>query len=286
MSGAALLEICSRYDSWEPGTAHPRIDDGLRDAAIRDLNSLITVLRYERPSTIRRYIQEAGIGPQQKPESSCLPESFVQVTGYPRGCKWGMCCVFSMWFDSRYRCVRGCQHKCRLSHGRFAHCGPSLLEDSGRARGFAEFKGGNQSLLDACGGGQNIQLLSKRRKPAKRGTRQEVHKNPETPEAAPAPCNHNRVPLVAHPYPKSKRVRNPKRSTPVSRIGKCMGSLSFGKLRKERTKEIPLASAGVEISVPSSRIRGARGNHGRRANQESKKQGKTNGNAETFNLPC
>ncbi len=184
--------------------------------------------------------------------------------------------MFSMWHDPRFKCVRECRHRCRLSHGRFPHCGPSLLEDSGRARSFAEFARRNPGLVKARGSDSSFLVLSKRRKPPKRTHTKESHQNPKNAQKIDVPRNYDPIPIVAKPYPKPERVRDPRSSTSLSRIGKCLGSRSFGKLTQRGTKKVPFPSAGLEVPLRETRVSRPRKRNGRAANQKQTKQGETN----------
>lgn len=44
-----------------------------------------------------------------------------------RGCARGACCVYSMWYDPEFGGHGNCTHKCTVSHGAIARCGPSLF---------------------------------------------------------------------------------------------------------------------------------------------------------------
>lgn len=189
-----------------------------------------------------------------------------------------------MWYDPRFKCVRRCQHRCRISHGRFAHCGPSLLEDSGRARSFAELTRRNPSLVKARGTDFTELVLPKRRKAKKRTDHKASNQDPETPKAIDVPCHHHPIPIVAKPYPKPERTRNPRSVTSISRIRKCLGSRSFGKLNKRGTKKVPIAPTGLEIPLQQARVRKPRSRDGGAADQKPKKPRKANSKTATADL--
>lgn len=258
----------------DDGSPHKNSPGRVRLAAKGALNSLVYMFRYARPEVLARFIDEAGVGAQKESPgcvSSAVPESFMQFAGRTRGCRRGFCCVYSMWYDPNYRCVRECKHRCHLSRGRFAHCGPSLLEACDLARDFAEFASRNPRRFELRSDMCAPFVFSKRRAPQKQLPRQESNFAPEAPLPTHEACRHHPVPLVAVCNPKPKRRSNPPGPPSISRIRKRMGSLTFGKLHKERSKKIPVVPLGVEIPVPGARAHGTGCHHGRTPDQEQKK---------------
>ena len=251
-----------------PHTNTPR---RLRLAAKGALNALIHMFRYARPEVLTRFIDEAGVGTQKESSRGIHPDvsqSFVQFAGRSRGCRRGFCCVYSMWYDSNYKCVRNCEHRCHLSRGGFAHCGPSLLEACDLARDFAEFASRNPRRFELRSDVCTPLVLSKRRTTRKHLPRQESNFAPETPLPPHEARHYDPVPLVAVCHSKPKRRRNPHSSASISRIRKCMGSLAFGKLNKTRPKKIPVVSLGVETSLCGGGVPGTGVYHGRTSDQK------------------
>lgn len=251
-------EIDDEYDA----AAHRNALGQLRLSAVGGINDLVRFFRNERPSTCLQAIQQAGLAPVAVSKPPPVQGSFLWFVGCDRGCERGFCCMFSMWFDPKYVCVRECTHRCNFSRGRISHCGPSLLEDCLLARYFAEF---TRQYPDAVRPKQfpetfrsrfcsDRAVFSKRRPPAKRIPSEESHHSPRAATPPPLPCTLNRFHTVQMPNPQPKRARNPRRSTAISRIGKCLGSTSFGRLHKKRTEKVSLVPSGVETVMPSTGV--------------------------------
>ena len=91
----------------------------------------------ERQSDRTKAMQEPGLQRQR--------------FGFHRGCEWGLCCVYSMWYDPMYKCPSTCTHTHRFRRASPRTCGPSLLEDSVRSRAFEEYRRRNSSPVEREG---------------------------------------------------------------------------------------------------------------------------------------
>ncbi len=149
------------------------------------------------------------------------------------GCERGLCCVYSMWFDPEYVHSRKCTHRCNLSLGRFAHCGPSLFEDSTLGREYRQYTRRDQINHHDRGRSQAAGILSKRRTPTRtRGVCRARSLAPRSytlsfSPTRPRPC----IPLVASRCKVTvvKRQRRTGNPTPAEKIRRRMASRDFGK---------------------------------------------------------
>ena len=150
-----------------------------------------------------------------------------------RGCARGACCVFSMWYHPAWGGHRNCTHKCTISSGDFAHCGPSLLSldlppldypidtwgDSSRVekRTFPAYPEARR---------RNMRILAAMRK-------KRYKKIPFTLSLDEARDN-DRDEVVASKNECDTTVNRRKRTSrgvsTVQKIRKCMGRRKFGKL--------------------------------------------------------
>ena len=153
--------------------------------------------------------------------------------GFHRGCEWGLCCVYSMWYDPRYRCPLRCTHVCRFKRRKrdeFRVCGPSLLEDSVPARAFDEYRRRNERRTDAKrnANDQTFHHRPQRRAwwglPNARAPDQTIDP-PHATETVPClPRAHYCVHAVRKASKCTKRNRDTARTSAVSRIRTRMGS--------------------------------------------------------------
>ena len=229
--------------------AHRNAIGQLRDTTTRQLGDLIKFFKQARPQACEDLARRcAPKAPDRKPPP--VPGSWMWFAGSDRGCEYGFCCVYSMWFNPEYQCVRECTHRCSISRGRFAHCGSAIFEDCVLAQCFTEYVWRNLSRFSARIGGLSKAVLSKRRKPRKNSIRhQESYQSPQTPQAVTIPRPTNSFHIVQNKVPKPKRTRNPRRVCTFSRIRKCMGSTSFGKLGAKREKKVPIPPGSVGSSL-------------------------------------
>ncbi len=199
------------------------------------------LFRNSRPAHCKAALEEIGLGAPPKKdhrEAPGVPGSWMWFLGCDRGCEWGLCCVYSMWFDPGYECIRECKHRCRFSRGRFAHCGPSLFEASVFTKLFKEFARRNPFRVKPRGSSITPVLFSKRRRPPQRLPAEESNFSPQAPQEVIVPRTLPSFHVVRPPNPKPKRTRNPRSVSAFSRIRKCLGSHSFGRLDKKRTQKI------------------------------------------------
>lgn len=257
-------EIEDEYDA----AAHRNALGQLRLSAAGGLGHLIRFFRNERPSTCLQALKQAGLASVAVPQPAPLQGSFLWFIGRDRGCERGLCCMYSMWFDPKYVCVRKCTHRCNFSRGSLTHCGPSLLEDCLLARYFEKFAREYPDAVRPWKLPEAIPsrfhgdraIFCKRRPVAKRVPGQESNLTPQTLSPPPLPRPLDRFHLVQISDPKPKRARNPRCASAISRIGKCLGSTSFGRLRKKRTEKVSRIPGGVEPPLSPTRIRRTRKN--------------------------
>ena len=253
MSLPALFKDPATYTDDYDRFAHRNAVGQLRADAERGLAALIKLFRWSRPDACKQAIEEAFPAPPTKRRVAPVPGSFVWLAGRDRGCERGLCCMYSMWFDPEYVCVRKCTHRCNFPSRRFAHCGPSLFEDSVLARMFKEFARGNPARVAPRGGSVSPVIFSKRRKVPKRVPDKKGDHKAQTPQALALSRPHDSIPASLDgretSHPKPKRARNTRGVSTVSRIRKCMGSTSFGRLGKKRTEKVSKLPACVGIAL-------------------------------------
>lgn len=163
-----------------------------------------------------------------------------------RGCARGACCVYSMWYDPAFGGHGNCTHKCTVSPGAVARCGPSLFAlDLPPLDYPGDFGGNTDRTVRRPPASYNLARKSTRRLLRKLG--KTSHSVEQTPVSSHATCNHHSLAIVAPtapvPTPRgSKRTR--KNMSPVSRVRKRLGQRSFGKL-KNGPKVLPELSSIV-----------------------------------------
>lgn len=261
------LAFFKRYERERSGD---RVSAGQLGSSTRgDLAYLIYLFSRGSAEARAQALREAGLASKPEKPAKCpyhatVHECFLQFFRDNRGCERGFCCVYSMWFDPSYICLRKCTHTCHISRGRFAHCGPSLLENSVLTRNFIKFARRNQCNLAPRGEDCTPHILSKRRKVQKRPREecpppQTSNPSPSPPLPVHAPCIHTRGPAVELEAPHAKRRRSKRDISSLSRIRKCMGSRTFGRIGSKGKKEIPRFLGGVvpllhPIGSRSSRV--------------------------------
>ena len=163
-----------------------------------------------------------------------------------RGCARGACCVYSMWYDPKFGGHGDCTHKCTVSHGVIARCGPSLFAlDLPPLDYPGDFGGNPGGTVERAPPTYNIARKSNRRILSK--LRKASHSGQQTSLPSNETCDDNRLAVVAEAAPeKGKRgtKRNRKNLSAVSRIRKRLGQRSFGKL-KNGPKVLPELSCVV-----------------------------------------
>ena len=158
-----------------------------------------------------------------------------------RGCARGACCVYSMWYDPTYGGHGNCTHRCTVSPGAVARCGPSLFALDLPSLDYpGDFGGNTNRTYSRAQGNFNIACKSNRR------LLSQLCKKRHSPEpvalSAHAARHHDSLAIVPTATTESagaarggaKRTR--KNLSTVSRIRKNLGRRNFGKL--ERQKEI------------------------------------------------
>ncbi len=225
--------------------AHRNAAGQLRDATTRRLYDLVRWFKNARPAACRQVYDELTAQNSPPATPPPVPGSWLCFAGRDRGCKFGFCCMYSMWFDPEYKCVRECSHRCKVSRGGLPCCGPAIFENSVLARRFEEYMRRNPHRFAASLANRPRVVFSKRRNPQKRNPDQKGDSIPEAPkEVVSAHSNHS-VHVVQKPLPKPKRARNKTGVRPVSRIRKCMGSTTFGKLGAKRSEKVPFVGSGM-----------------------------------------
>lgn len=151
-----------------------------------------------------------------------------------RGCARGSCCVYSMWNDMRWLGHRECAHECSVSHGRFAHCGPSLFEIDLPPLDPAKCDRGDK-CPDRRGGAQPDPAVLRTNWAVYR--RRCQARNPKPQAAVPShetQCKPCKPPVASVPQkpPSGVKKRRASHVPVVQRIRKRMGSRSFGKLQR------------------------------------------------------
>lgn len=183
--------------------------------------------------------------------------------GFHRGCEWGLCCVYSMWYNPNYRCSRErCAHKCRFYYSckchKFRHCGPSLLSDSIRSRAFDEYRRKHERGTHGRGDGGDPTLhnstQTRRGRRHRRTCRQTSDQENVAPSVPGLPRTHDRIPSLPNNDSACQQRRYPSdpHSLPIprERMGPCAPKRDASK----RSKKIPVHSLGVatDLSRPRS----------------------------------
>lgn len=177
----------------------------------------------------------------QKNPRSTISGSIYTVTGLSelrelcrrhRGCAGGLCCVYSMWNDPAFLGHGGCAHECKISRGRFAHCGPSIFETNLFAEHLNGHSRGNQSRCRPQHNGTDPELLRNNFQVYRR-RRKASNSVPCSTIPPHAPLDNNSSATVAGIRAQCPRIitkRQKKNVSIVQRIRKRMGQRSFGKL--------------------------------------------------------
>lgn len=136
-----------------------QLRDGL-DSLVRHFTSKGCATHGQRPPPK----EETQDRPSMPHQQQIVQQHQMRRTrfGFHRGCEWGLCCVYSMWYDPGYRCLGRCSHVCRHYKNELCCCGPSILSDSVRSRAFEQYTRRNQGHIDRSRIRENQRLCRQR----------------------------------------------------------------------------------------------------------------------------
>jgi len=234
----AALDILSFFEEKEERAGWREIDD-FETASVGDVpepeptNEDINSLRelavreaciWKSATEIEKIREQKNRSPMQK---------MLDRERHHRGCARGACCVYSMWYDPKFRGHGNCAHKCTISHGAFARCGPSLF-----ALGLPPLDYPGELRRDPNRiewvRPQPVVRTRKRNRRVYSASHKEDNQEREAAVQVDAPLHHDHDAAVpeadpAHRKCVARRART--NVSTVSRVRKCMGRRSFGKLQ-------------------------------------------------------
>jgi hypothetical protein len=234
---AAALDILSLFDQKQEevddfGDGPSIMEKPERDPSMADISSLRDTSM--RETKIWRSATEIEKVREQKYRSPM--QKLLDVERHHRGCARGACCVYSMWYDPAWGGHGNCTHKCTISHGAFARCGPSLF-----ALGLppldrpGELRRDNDRIRWIPP--TNLVRPSKRRRRIHPQCDQKNHSEGEIALPFDATSHHDHHTAIssvnkAHRECQPKRTR--KHLSTVSRVRKSLGRRTFGKLSNSK----------------------------------------------------
>lgn len=183
--------------------------------------------------------------------------------GFHRGCEWGLCCVYSMWYNPNYRCSRErCTHKCRFYYSckchKLRHCGPSLFSNSIHSRAFDEYRRKHERDTHGRGDGGDPTLRNstqtRRGRRHRRTRRQTSDQENVAPSVPVLPRTHDRIPSIPNNDSAAQQRRHPSNHHPLPIPRERMGPVTAKRDASKRSKKIPIHSLGMatDLSRPRS----------------------------------